>query len=40
MVLHVLFYTTYISRDLAHHKIFYAKVGNGGIISVITAFPS
>ena len=27
-----LFYTTYISVDLAHHEIFYAKVGKGGII--------
>ena len=27
-----LFYTTYISVDLAHHKIFRAKVGKGGII--------
>ena len=26
-----LFYTTYISVDLAHHKIFHAKVGKGGI---------
>ena len=26
-----LFYTTYISVDLAHHKIFCAKVGKGGI---------
>ena len=27
----LLFYTTYISVDLAHHKIFHAKVGVGGI---------
>ena len=27
-----LFYTTYISVDLAHHEIFHAKVGKGGII--------
>ena len=27
----LLFYTTYISVDLAHHKIFSAKVGKGGI---------
>ena len=27
-----LFYTTYISVDLAHHEIFRAKVGKGGII--------
>ena len=26
-----LFYTTYISVDLAHHKIFRAEVGKGGI---------
>ena len=26
-----LFYTTYISVDLAHQEIFYAKVGKGGI---------
>ena len=25
------FYTTYISVDLAHHKIYRAKVGKGGI---------
>ena len=25
------FYTTYISVDLAHHEIFHAKVGKGGI---------
>ena len=24
-------YVTYISVDLAHHEIFYAKVGRGGI---------
>ena len=27
------FYTTYISVDIAHHEIFRAKVGKGGIIS-------
>ena len=27
----LLFYTTYISVDLAHHEIFHAKVGKGGI---------
>ena len=27
----LLFYTTYISVDLAHHEIFGAKVGKGGI---------
>ena len=26
-----LFYTTYISVDLAHHEIFHAKFGKGGI---------
>ena len=26
-----LFYTTYISVDLAHHEIFCAEVGKGGI---------
>ena len=26
-----LFYTTHISVDLAHHEIFHAKVGKGGI---------
>ena len=29
-----LFYSTYISVDLAHHEIFRAKVGKGGIIMV------
>ena len=29
-----LFYTTYISVDLAHQVIFHAKVGKGGIILV------
>ena len=27
----LLFYTTFISVDLAHHDIFGAKVGKGGI---------
>ena len=27
----LLFYSTYISVDLAHHKIFRVKVGKGGI---------
>ena len=27
-----LFYTTYISVDLAQHEIFRAKVGKGGIM--------
>ena len=31
----LLFYTTYISVDLAHHKIFCAKVGQGGINDII-----
>ena len=26
-----LFYTTYISVDIAHHEVFRAKVGMGGI---------
>ena len=26
-----MFFTTYISVDLAHHDIFHAKVGKGGI---------
>ena len=30
-----LFYTTYVSVDLAHHEICRAKVGKGGI-NVIT----
>ena len=30
-----LFYTTYISVDLAHHEIFRAKVGKGGIRSIV-----
>ena len=29
-----LFYTTYISVDLAHHELFCAKVGKGGINTV------
>ena len=32
-------YTTYISVDLAHHEIFRAKVGMGGIKSSITPDP-
>ena len=32
----LLFYTTYISVDLAHHEIFCAKVGKGGINFVIS----
>ena len=30
----LLFYTTYISVDLAHHEIFRAEVGKGGIITL------
>ena len=30
-----LFYTTYISVDLAYHEIFRAKVGKGGIKKLI-----
>ena len=33
-----LFYTTSISVDLAHHKIFHAKDGKGGIIRFTTSF--
>ena len=29
-----LFYTTYISVDIAHYEIFHAKVGKGGIKEV------
>ena len=29
-----LFYTTYISVDLAHQVICHAKVGKGGIMSI------
>ena len=31
----LLFSTTYISVDLAHHKIFRAKVGKSGIMTLI-----
>ena len=31
-----LFHTTYINVDLAHHKIFHAKVGKVGIKQVIS----
>ena len=34
----LLFYTTYISVDLAHHDIFRAKVGKGGIMHVKRSF--
>ena len=30
----LLFYTTYIIVDLAHHRLFHAKVGKGGISKV------
>ena len=33
-----LFYTTIISVDLAHHEIFHAKVGKGGINVIRIAF--
>ena len=33
-----LFYTTYISVDLAHYGIFYANVGKGGIMYNIYIF--
>ena len=38
-------YTTYISVDNAHHEIFHAKVGKGGITSarpleLLTTTPS
>ena len=33
-----IFYTTYISEDLAHHKIFRAKVSKCGTRRVITSF--
>ena len=35
-----LIYTTYISVDLAHHEIFRAKVGKGGIIFIIIVYPA
>ena len=31
----LLFYTTYINVDLAHHEIFRAKFGKGGIINKV-----
>ena len=30
------FYTTYMSVDLAHHEIFRAKVGKGGIKDIFS----
>ena len=35
-----LFYTTYISVDLAHYEIFHAKVGKGGLILESTLYAS
>ena len=35
----LLFYTTYISVDLAHHEIFRAEVGKGGIKKSILVLP-
>ena len=32
-----IFFTTYINADLAHHEIFLAKVGNGGIMCLASA---
>ena len=32
----LLFYTTYISVDLAHHEIFRAKFGKGGIKFILS----
>ena len=29
-----IFYSTYISVDLAHHEIFRAKVGKGGVACI------
>ena len=33
----LLFYTTYISVDIAHHELFHAKVGKGGITIYISS---
>ena len=33
-----LFYTSYISVDIAHHEIYPAKVGKVGISSIIIPF--
>ena len=33
-----LIYTNYISVDFAHHDIFHAKVGKGGISKVLIGF--
>ena len=33
-----LFYTTYISIDLAHHEIFHAKAGKAGIKGLLVLF--
>ena len=34
----LLFYTTYISVDLAHHELFCAKVGKGDILIMMSCF--
>ena len=34
-----LFYTSYVSVDLAHHEIFHAKVGNGISIKYTSGCP-
>ena len=34
----LLFYTTYISVDLAHHMVICYKAGKGGVIAVIQTF--
>ena len=34
----LLFYTTYISVDLAHYEIFHAKVGKSGRESMCTKY--
>ena len=36
----IIFYTTYISVDLAHHDILRAKVGKGGINFFIPPLPT
>ena len=36
----IIFYTTYISVDLAHHDILRAKVGKGGIKRIIPPLPT
>ena len=34
----LVFYTTYISVDLAYHEIFRSKIGKGGIKTLISSF--